>query len=147
MLVLSRNHGESVQVGEARVFAFRTPKALVKLGIDAPKHITILRTEIKGRTLPELLQIDGWDTENQSTFTKCNMSLEYNDEELWLYFYPSPYAATSSMKTTHSFQIFTNLPEMLSPFLHITDEIIMGQIHRAIDCVYTLNQSEVQGSS
>lgn len=48
MLVLTRKPGESISIGTAIVVkAIDCEKGSVKLAIEAPKHITILRSELK----------------------------------------------------------------------------------------------------
>jgi carbon storage regulator CsrA len=48
MLVLSRRSGESIQIdSNIRVVVISVSKGRVKLGIEAPDHIRILRTEIE----------------------------------------------------------------------------------------------------
>jgi carbon storage regulator len=46
MLVLSRSAGESVQIGDAVVMVLRDDAGRVRLGIDAPLHVNIVRTEL-----------------------------------------------------------------------------------------------------
>ena len=49
MLVLSRKHGESVQIDSMiRVTVVSIGKGRVKLGISAPDHVRILRNELIG---------------------------------------------------------------------------------------------------
>ena len=50
MLVLSRRSGESVQIdSNIRVVVLSVANGRTKLGIDAPNHIRILRTELEDR--------------------------------------------------------------------------------------------------
>jgi len=47
MLVLSRKNGEEVVIdGEIRVRILRCSNGRVRLGVDAPSHIRVLRTEV-----------------------------------------------------------------------------------------------------
>ena len=47
MLVLSRKCGEEVIIdGEIRVRILRCSNGRVRLGVDAPPHIRVLRTEV-----------------------------------------------------------------------------------------------------
>jgi carbon storage regulator len=54
MLVLSRGAGESVQIGDAVVMVLRDDAGRIRLGIDAPRHVNIVRTEL----LPEDVQLE-----------------------------------------------------------------------------------------
>lgn len=48
MLILSRKADESILLGEdIRIKVISTEKGIVKLGIDAPSHVSILREELK----------------------------------------------------------------------------------------------------
>ncbi len=50
MLILTRNQGESINIGEAvTITVLGTKGGQVRLGIDAPKHIKILRSELLDR--------------------------------------------------------------------------------------------------
>ena len=52
MLVLTRREGESVHIGDdivVTLFRFRSEEGQVKIGIEAPKSVTILRGELAGR--------------------------------------------------------------------------------------------------
>ncbi len=50
MLVLSRKPGESIQIdSNIRVVVISVSNGRTKLGIDAPDHIRILRTELEDR--------------------------------------------------------------------------------------------------
>ena len=50
MLVLSRKSGECIQIGDAiRVQVFQIGGGRVKIGIEAPKSVGILRGELKER--------------------------------------------------------------------------------------------------
>jgi carbon storage regulator len=50
MLVLSRKRGESIQVGDGiTVTILRVAGGKVRLGVEAPNHLRVLRTEL----LPE----------------------------------------------------------------------------------------------
>jgi carbon storage regulator len=47
MLILSRKEGESILIGDnIRVKIVTSEKGVVKLGIEAPSEITILRSEL-----------------------------------------------------------------------------------------------------
>ena len=48
MLVLSRNHGESIQIGEdITITVLEAGRKQAKLGINAPKELEIKRTDNK----------------------------------------------------------------------------------------------------
>ena len=48
MLVLSRNHGESIQIGDSiTVTVLEAGRKQAKLGINAPKDLEIKRTDNK----------------------------------------------------------------------------------------------------
>ena len=57
MLVLTRKPGESIRIGEdVLITVFQTEaqnRGRVKIGIEAPKSITILREELYQLTKPE----------------------------------------------------------------------------------------------
>lgn len=47
MLILTRNQGESINIGEAvTVTVLGTKGGQVRLGIDAPRQIKVLRSEL-----------------------------------------------------------------------------------------------------
>lgn len=47
MLILSRKEDESIQIGEdIEIKVVQTSKGFVKIGIDAPKSILVLRKEL-----------------------------------------------------------------------------------------------------
>lgn len=47
MLILSRKEGESIVIGDAiKIQVVTSDKGVVKLGIEAPSDITILRSEL-----------------------------------------------------------------------------------------------------
>lgn len=51
MLILTRNQGESLNIGEAvTVTVLGTKGGQVRLGIQAPKQIKVLRMELLDRT-------------------------------------------------------------------------------------------------
>lgn len=49
MLVITRRRGETVQIGEAFVTVNEIRDGKIRLGIQAPKSVRILRTELIGR--------------------------------------------------------------------------------------------------
>lgn len=58
MLVLTRKAGEAIYIGETRV-DFRAPRGTrIKLLIDAPPHVRVMRSELidgkKGKQAPEV---------------------------------------------------------------------------------------------
>mgnify|MGYP002631759611 FL=1 len=48
MLVLSRGEGESIQIGDDITVTIVRTGGTVRIGIDAPKGMDILRTELRG---------------------------------------------------------------------------------------------------
>lgn len=48
MLLITRKIGESVWIDGAQVWIKEIDRGVVKLAIDAPKHVHIVRDEIKG---------------------------------------------------------------------------------------------------
>ncbi len=54
MLILTRNQGESINIGEAvTVTVLGTKGGQVRLGIDAPRQIKVLRSELLDRVAPD----------------------------------------------------------------------------------------------
>ena len=54
MLVLTRRNGESIQIGEhVKVSVLSVQGRSVKIGIDAPRRITVHRTEIYEKMVEE----------------------------------------------------------------------------------------------
>jgi len=54
MLILTRNQGESINIGEAvTVTVLGTKGGQVRLGIDAPRQIKVLRSELLDRPRSE----------------------------------------------------------------------------------------------
>ena len=52
MLVVTRKVDQSVQVGEdIRITVVRVGQGSVRIGIEAPPHLNIVRTELAGRQL------------------------------------------------------------------------------------------------
>jgi carbon storage regulator len=49
MLVLTRREGEAIRVGNLTIVVVSTANGKVKLGIEAPRSIPVLRTEIVDR--------------------------------------------------------------------------------------------------
>jgi len=57
MLVLERQVGESIRIGDnVRVEVVRVKGGRVKLGIEAPKHIEVHRSEVY-----ESIRREGWE--------------------------------------------------------------------------------------
>lgn len=50
MLVLSRKSGETIYAGDITITVVRMSGNVVRLGIDAPTHVTIVRGELIGVT-------------------------------------------------------------------------------------------------
>ena len=46
MLVLSRKVGESLLIGDSKVTLVRVQGGGVRLGVDAPEHVRVVREEI-----------------------------------------------------------------------------------------------------
>lgn len=58
MLVLSRREGESIRIGDdIRLVVVAIDGARVRLGIDAPAEVPILRDDAKRRTPPDEAEI------------------------------------------------------------------------------------------
>lgn len=54
MLILTRNQGESINIGEAvTITVLGTKGGQVRLGIQAPKQIKVLRSELLDRKTPD----------------------------------------------------------------------------------------------
>lgn len=54
MLILTRNQGESINIGEAvTITVLGTKGGQVRLGIQAPKQIKVLRSELLDRKAPD----------------------------------------------------------------------------------------------
>lgn len=54
MLVVTRKVDQSVQVGDdIRITVVRVGQGSVRIGIEAPPHLSILRAELAGRDLAE----------------------------------------------------------------------------------------------
>ena len=50
MLVLSRGHGQSIKIGDnIEIFVTRLSDRRVSIGIDAPREVKIIRSEIDDR--------------------------------------------------------------------------------------------------
>ncbi len=48
MLVISRKTGEEIQIGDSiKITVVNIERGVVRIGIEAPKDINIIRTEIK----------------------------------------------------------------------------------------------------
>ena len=59
MLVLSRKVGEKILIGEdISVTVVRVGPGVVRLGVEAPQNMTIIREEIKGRPHPKTSSTD-----------------------------------------------------------------------------------------
>jgi carbon storage regulator len=57
MLILSRKTGEVIKIGdEVTIHVIDINKGFVKIGIDAPEHIKILREEVFERVKNENIQ-------------------------------------------------------------------------------------------
>lgn len=53
MLILTRNVGESLMIGDSKVTVLGSRGKQVRLGVDAPKHIPVYREEIYNRIQQE----------------------------------------------------------------------------------------------
>lgn len=49
MLVISRKPGETVWIGDARIIVTKSKDGRVRLVVDAPKDVRVLRGELVGR--------------------------------------------------------------------------------------------------
>ena len=55
MLILTRKSGENIQIGDnITISVFRTNKQRVRLGIEAPRSISVRREEIAMEDIPGL---------------------------------------------------------------------------------------------
>ena len=72
MLVISRKIGEKIKIGDdIEVFIISIDKNQVKLGIEAPKEITILRSELIEDIKKENIKaVNHIDIENLKNFSK-----------------------------------------------------------------------------
>jgi carbon storage regulator len=53
MLVLSRRAGERIQIGDSiEVTVVRIASGVVRIGIEAPAHMSVVRKEIEGKNQP-----------------------------------------------------------------------------------------------
>ncbi len=60
MLILTRNEGESIFIGEdIKITVMRISKGQVRIGIEAPKAIEVDREEIRERKNRERLEQSG----------------------------------------------------------------------------------------
>ena len=60
MLVLTRKMGQSLLIGDdIKVTVIANERGQISIGIDAPKHINIVREEIAGRLDDEGNKIEG----------------------------------------------------------------------------------------
>jgi carbon storage regulator len=61
VLILTRRVGESVMIGdEITITVLRVKGNQVRLGVSAPKHVSVRREEILGRIKQEGSQADGF---------------------------------------------------------------------------------------
>jgi carbon storage regulator CsrA len=66
MLVLSRKQGEAIQIdSNIRVVVVSITKGRVRLGIEAPDHMRILRSEL-----------EDWETDNMGSLPVTSMTSE-----------------------------------------------------------------------
>ena len=57
MLILGRKKGESIHIGsDITISVEDIAKGMIKIGIDAPKDVVILRSELKDRIAKENLK-------------------------------------------------------------------------------------------
>ncbi|MGB5563855.1 MAG: carbon storage regulator CsrA [Sedimenticolaceae bacterium] len=65
MLVLTRNEGQTIMIGDdVRVTVVSTKGGQVRFGIEAPRDVTVLREELRDRdagTGPGPAPVDGHD--------------------------------------------------------------------------------------
>lgn len=52
MLVLARKANESITVGDIKITVTRIGETRVRIGIDAPKDLPVIRTELLGSPFP-----------------------------------------------------------------------------------------------
>lgn len=71
MLILSRKEEESIQIGEnVEIKIIQTAKSYVKIGIEAPKSLLILRKELIEDVKDANIAAVGADTENLGTLSE-----------------------------------------------------------------------------
>jgi carbon storage regulator len=55
MLILERLSGESILINDnIKITVYYTKGQQIKLGVDAPRHITVIRKELLNNKVPEL---------------------------------------------------------------------------------------------
>lgn len=71
MLVIVRKHNEAVLIGEdIRVVVFRGKHGQVKVGIDCPRHIRVLREELVVRNEIKHLPRPGTEGGDERNFNR-----------------------------------------------------------------------------
>jgi carbon storage regulator len=80
MLILTRKAGEAIRIGEQiRLQVIEVSKGFVKIGIDAPSEIKILREEVYERVREENIESSKGDMTNllkAATLLKGNQKKE-----------------------------------------------------------------------
>lgn len=86
MLVLQRKMGESIQIGEDITITFvEMGNHTVKVAIEAPKNVTILRSElvqaVKANQESIVSEVSLTDLQNLIAHTKPHIALEKQEKE------------------------------------------------------------------
>jgi len=85
MLVLTRKRSETIQIGDDIVVkVLKTGKSTVKIGIEAPKHVRVLRAELCEEEAPAMLE---QTIEFDDAGSYSETAVAYSDQ------YPQPYVA------------------------------------------------------
>ena len=67
MLILSRKVGESIQIDhEVKVVVLEVKGKQIRLGIEAPEHVKVHRSEIYDRIQKELKKLEEMEKEHKS---------------------------------------------------------------------------------
>ncbi|MCG6157969.1 carbon storage regulator [Rubinisphaera margarita] len=88
MLVLTRKKSQLIQIGDNIVIkVIRTGPGSVKLGIDAPSHVRVMRGELDEKLsqnyeLVEAGEAEGDDSASATTEVECRRGDRVEDEEV-----------------------------------------------------------------
>ena len=56
MLVLTRRIGEAIVIGDATITVLRIDRGEIRLGIEAPREVTVMRAEVAKRLGEEITE-------------------------------------------------------------------------------------------